>query len=81
MKNNVYVIYNKLSCRYGDVQAYPTDSFAVTRIREIFASQHFDISEVELCRVGTIDIETGVVDGSNPVRVDMTQGLVSNENS
>ena len=61
--------------------AYPTDSFAVTRIREIFGAQHFAIDEVEICRVGIIDVETGVVDGSNPIRVDLTQGLVANENA
>lgn len=74
MKNNVYVLYNVLSKRYGDVFCSPTDEFAARQIAYMFAnnSSNFIRGETELCRVGSIDIENGVVDAlSAPVRIDI----------
>lgn len=74
MKNNVYVLYNTLSKRYGDVFCSPTDEFASRQIAYMFVnnSSNFIRGETELCRVGTIDIENGVVDALEaPVRVDI----------
>lgn len=68
MTNNVYVLYNKESLRYGDVMAYPTDGFALARLQEGLKPSM--LSELELCRIGTIDIDTGViVPSGSPVRI------------
>lgn len=68
MLNNVYVVYNTLSKRYGDVVAYPTDSFALARLQKVL-SQQSDLSEFELCRVGSIDVDSGVIEPCAPVRI------------
>lgn len=62
MLNNVYALFNRLSCRYGDVIVYPTDGFALARLKESLPqvyklSNPFD--ELELCRIGSFDAETG----------------------
>ena len=69
MKNNLYCVYNELSARYGDVVCYPTDGFALARLSQTFQMQHADLKEFTVCRVGTIDIETGVVCSESPVRL------------
>lgn len=68
MENNVYVVYNTLSKRYGDVCAYPTDAFALARLQPVL-SRNGDLKEFELCRVGVVDVESGVLTPSNPVRI------------
>lgn len=68
MVNNVYVVYNTLSKRYGDVVAYPSDSFALARLQKILSAQS-DLSEFELCRIGSIDVESGVLSPAAPVRI------------
>lgn len=69
MTNNIYTIYNKLSGRYGDVMTYPSDEFAVHSISKF---NGINSDEFELCRVGTIDIETGCICSEAPVRVPFT---------
>lgn len=69
MKNNVYVVYNTLSKRYGDVVAYPSDAFALARLQPVLSSGQNKLSEYELCRVGVIDVETGVLESTPAVRV------------
>lgn len=64
MKNYVYVMFNKLSCRYESVMSFPSDSMALHRL-----SNNVDKAEYELCRVGSIDIETGIVESTPPVRL------------
>lgn len=64
MKNYVYVIYNKLSGRYESVMSFPSDGMALHRL-----SGNIDKKEYELCRVGSVDIETGVIDSCSPVRL------------
>lgn len=76
MKNNLYAFYNKLSCRYGDVVAYPSDGYAVARVRELFSRNALPADEIELCYVGTIDIDTGEVMSLPPVRVPITKVTV-----
>ena len=66
MTNNIYTIYNKLSGRYGDVLTYPTDEFAVNSISKF---NGINSDEFELCRIGTIDIESGIVNSEAPVRI------------
>lgn len=64
MKNYVYVIFNNLSARYESVMSFPSDSMALHRL-----SSNIDKKEYSLCRVGSIDIETGVVEACAPVRL------------
>lgn len=64
MKNYVYVLFNSLSGRYESVMSFPSDSMALHRL-----SSNVDKKEYELCRVGSIDIESGVVEPCPPVRL------------
>lgn len=64
MKNYIYVLFNKLSGRYESVMSFPSDSMALHRL-----SKNIDKSEYELCRVGSISIESGVVESEPPVRL------------
>lgn len=64
MKNYVYVLFNKLSGRYESVMSFPSDGMALHRL-----NGNIDKAEYELCRVGSVDIETGVIDPCSPVRL------------
>lgn len=55
MKQEIFVLYNNLSNRYGDVFAFPTIGFALKRLK----SANIDFDELELCSIGQMDIETG----------------------
>lgn len=64
MRNNLYVLLNNLSCRYGDVYVFPTDAFAVSRLTTYLRDgQKLDLKEFNLFRCGSIDITTGMVEG------------------
>lgn len=65
MKNYIYVLYNTLSKRYESVMSFPSDSMALHRL----STGGIDKKEFELCRVGSIEIETGVVEPCPPVRL------------
>lgn len=70
MKNNLYVLYNKLSKRYGDVMAFSSDDWAIHNVQSVVEkSEDGKIDYLELCRVGEIDVETGVVTPEPPVRI------------
>lgn len=80
MKNNLYTLYNKLSLRYGEVKAFPTDSFASMAFSKIASNpqSELDLSEIDVCRIGSIDIETGVVTPEvAPVRIDIDTSKLS----
>lgn len=64
MKNNLYVLFNKLAMRYGDVVNYPTDSFAVNRLTKIMEKPESGLIKEEtiLFKVGSIDLENGLMD-------------------
>lgn len=64
MKNYVYVLFNKLSCRYESVMSFPSDSMALHRL-----DKNIDKEEYELCRVGSIYIENGNIEPCPPVRL------------
>lgn len=68
MLNRVYCIYNKLSQRYGEVVCFASDNMAVRRIcvSPLYKSS---LDEIEICRVGAIDVETGVMTSEPPVRI------------
>lgn len=85
MKNNLYVVYNNLSRRYGDVFCSPTDEFAGRQMANVFNSPNsvYTREETEVCRVGVIDIESGVVIACDaPVRIDIpTSSLFNIDNA
>ena len=69
MENQLYVIYNKLSNRYEGVFTYPTDAVCRARIGNPDAKFNFD--ELEVCKVGTVDVLSGVITPSAPVRLEI----------
>ena len=69
MKNDVFVIYDTVSCRYGNVFASPNLATATLDItRSVQNQKDFDLSSIELCSIGSIDVETGVLEPCAPVR-------------
>ena len=60
MKNCVFTLYNNLSCRYGDVMSYPTEGFAQKVLSTQLPKMNMDLSEYELCKIGEIDVSTGL---------------------
>ena len=80
MTNGLYCLYNKLSLRYGDVVAYPSDGFASARVTDMAKRGAFVLSETELVKVGSIDIESGVVTAlSAPVRVPLIETVSADD--
>ena len=80
MKNNLYTLYNKLSLRYGEVMTYPTDAFASMAISKVASNPqaNIDLNEIDVCRVGSIDIETGVITPEvAPVRIEIDTNNVN----
>lgn len=69
MKNEVFCLYNSLSLRYGECFVFPTAGFAKARIMELAKSKRIDLSENELCRVGSIDIASGLITPCSPERI------------
>lgn len=72
MNNNVYALYNRLSCRYGDVMCYPSDSFAIKRVQEILKN---NLDEFELVRIGMISVESGKLTVTEPAHVNIQQAV------
>lgn len=64
MKNYVYVMFNNLSNRYESVMSFPSDAMALHRL-----GNNVDKKEYSLCRVGSINIETGELISELPVRL------------
>ena len=64
MKNYIYVLYNTLSKRYESVMSFPSDGMALHRL-----NGNVDKKEYELCRIGSIDIESGICEVEAPVRL------------
>ncbi|QCS37165.1 hypothetical protein [Tortoise microvirus 62] len=67
MKNALYCLYNMLSTRYGDVVCFPTDAYAVQRLHEDLKPEA--LKEIELCKIGYIDISTGIAEVHPPIRI------------
>lgn len=65
MKNYLYVLYNKLSARYESVVTYPSDAFAVNQAFKMKVPE----DEYDICRVGSIDIESGIITPEAPIRL------------
>lgn len=74
MKNKLYVVYDNIGLRYGQVSAYPSDGFALITMRPLIAGQDpvqskVNLQRYELCCVGELDVETGHVVPQDPVRL------------
>lgn len=81
MKNNLYVVYDNLGRRYGQCYAFPSDGYALVELRPLFTVKNrqtgvideqttkSNLSRYEVCNVGSIDIETGSIVASSPVRL------------
>lgn len=65
MVNYVYVLFNSLSKRYESVMSFPSDEMAIHRLTQ----GGIDKKEFELCRIGSITIDSGVVESYAPVRL------------
>lgn len=65
MKNYIYVLFNTLSKRYESVMSFPSDGMAIHRLSQ----GNIDKKEYELCRIGSIDIESGIVNAEAAVRL------------
>ncbi len=70
MTNKIYVLYNNKTKRYGDVWASPSDAWAEKSTHKMLEAQGNDLEDLELCRAGEIDIETGVIEAATaPIRI------------
>lgn len=69
MKNIIYCLFNRLSCRFSDVMAFPTDGFAVKRLVEQFSKRGETLDEITLYKIGEIDISTGINTSCPPVPI------------
>lgn len=68
MKDCLYVFYNKLSNRYESVISQPTDAVLINIIQH---SGTFDKEKYDVCKIGTIDIDSGVVESFAPIRLEI----------
>ncbi|QCS36817.1 hypothetical protein [Tortoise microvirus 10] len=73
MKNSIYCLYNVLSQRYGDVVCFPSDAYAVQRLRESLKPEQ--LIELELCNLGYVDIESGILETHAPIRIPIPEEL------
>lgn len=67
MKDHIYSLYNVLSKRYINVMSFPSDGMAV---HQLSRTKDLDKKLFELCRIGSIEIETGVMEPCPPKRLD-----------
>lgn len=84
MVNKIYSLYNRLSKRYGDVVAYPTDAYAAHEISFLLSKNPSMSSEISLYCIGEVDISNGTVSPIPPYEVELSvQQTVDNmsENS
>lgn len=68
MKDCLFVFYNKLSNRYESVISQPTDAVLINVIQH---SGKYDREKYDVCKIGTIDIDSGIVESSAPVRLEI----------
>lgn len=67
MKDCVYVLYNRLSCRYEAVISFPTDAVMISAMQK----GKIDRSRYEVCKIGEIDLSTGILNSTPPVRIEI----------
>lgn len=64
MKNQIYLLHNRLTCRFGSIFSFPTDAYAVKVLTQQLNENHLSLDEYTLYNVGSYDISTGFVDTS-----------------
>lgn len=77
MENQVYAFYNKLSQRYEGVFSFATDAVCINRLTN--SKNPLNQEEYEVCKVGSIHLESGVVTSFPPVRLELPKVEVKEE--
>lgn len=76
MKDKIYLIFDRLSNRYGSVFNSATDATASRAFAHQIQQTKLQISDFDLCAVGELDLATGVVTAyPTPKRVDLPSHL------
>lgn len=65
MKNQIYLLHNRLTSRFGSVFSFPTDAYATKVMQQQLLENHLSLDEYTLYNVGSYDISTGFVDTSD----------------
>ncbi len=66
MENQIYLLFNRLTCRYGSIFSFPTDAFAVKFMQQQLLDSKMSLDEHILYNVGSYDIASGKVSVSDP---------------
>lgn len=67
MKDCIYIFYNKLTLRYESVFSFATDSAMIATMQK----GKFDRKTYEVCKIGTVDLATGITEYQAPERVEI----------
>lgn len=66
MENQIYLLFNRLSGRYGSIFSFPTDAYASKAMNHYLNENKMSFDEYVLFRVGSYDIATGHVTVCTP---------------
>lgn len=77
MENQLYVIYDKVSQRYGQTYVFANNETANRILPNCIVEKFHTLSDYELCHVGSIDVESGVLTTVPPVRVPWSSPALS----
>ena len=69
MENQLYVVYDSVAQRYMQVYAFASEAQANRSLPLALVDKFHSLSDYELCHIGSIDVETGVVKTSAPKRL------------
>lgn len=69
MKDCIYIFYNKLTLRYESVFSFATNSAMIATMQR----GKFDRKTYEVCKIGTVDLSTGVAKYQAPERIDVPE--------
>lgn len=73
MHDTIYIIYDRLSCRYGNVFSSASDATAERQFKSLFKDGK-GMSDFDLCKVANFDLTTGIVDTFGSVtRIEITK--------
>lgn len=61
MHDTIYIIFDRLSGRYGNVFSSASDATAERQFKSLFKDGK-GMSDFDLCKVASFDLTTGVVD-------------------
>lgn len=69
MENLLFVVYDSVAQRYMQVYAFATEAQANRSLPLALVDKFHSLKDYELCSIGSIDVETGVVKTSAPKRI------------